>query len=494
MERAIELEILSSLVGNQSEEFWEFRDRLDEFQFEYEPAKLIFRLLRTHWKDGTDAPSPGFMRTYLRNLKDRIGPDMYDLSVKTVEEIYHADKDTKQARDFIAEFIAANEMKYFAEEIGSLEMGSYRSYIAGVQDRLDRIAQLERAKVQHPGLDPFSHEFLKNPSRKIRENYGGIPIGTGFERFDTFIDPLYPGEFGLFIAPTGKGKSVWLTNLAWNAAYNYRIRVVYFALDNLAAEFAERFHTRATGIDVKFARKHYDDDVVDKKVADKFYAKTGGEALRVHIRDFPRNTISVRDIRKYLRSMRRQWVREDRKAGLPEDQWGKVGLLLVDYGDLMILDKPTGQDWIDRERNYNNLSALGSDERCPVWSVSQTNTDAVRKGGGNVKEWHAAGGMSKLSPVRIGLSLLQSPQEYLQGVFNMYCWKATRSQSGIVFPMKIKYNKQLILEQKDMEPYALAGGHLRGNFDPESDSEFKEEARIDTDIFGNVEEFYKKEG
>lgn len=492
MEKQVQLEILSALVGPTADEFWEFGDRLNEFQFDYEPAKIIFRLLQSHWKRSPEIPSPGLIKTYLRHLRTKIGPDLFSLANDTVDYVFLEKNSTSSSREYVAEFIAANELKYFPDEISSLEMGGYRAYIASVQERFEKIAELERAKAEQPGLDPFSHSFLKNPSRKIKENYGGIPIGTGFKRFDTYIDPLYPGEFGLFIAPTGKGKSVYLVNLAWHACYDLRLRVVYFALDNLAAEFAERFHTRASGFDVKGARKNFPDEVVDTKIAERFYQRTNGEELRLHIRDFPRNTISVRDIKKYLRSMRRKWIREDKRAGLPEKEWGKVGLILVDYGDLMVLDRPTGHDWLDRERNYNDLAALGVDERCPVWSVSQTNTDGTKKSQGNAREWHAAGGMAKLSPVRVGCSMLQTPQEYLQGIFSCYVWKATRSQSGIVFPMRIRYSTQTIQERIDIEPWALAGGELKqGDTEDDGTKEaFRNEEPIDTDIFGNVEDFY----
>lgn len=494
MDKGVEIEILSALVGENAADYWDFGDRLSEFHFEYEPVKILFKLLKSHWKRSQATPSPGELRTYIRLLRPTRGPDICDLMDKDLDFIYA--KERASTKDFIAEFIAGREINAFSREIDNLEMGNYRDYVKNLSERLDKLHNLEGHKETHPGLDPFSHSFLKDWSRKIKESYGGVPIGTGFHRFDDIIDPLYPGELGLFIAPTGKGKSVWLSNLAWYACNDLRLRVLYFALDNLAAEFAERLLTRATGIYIKGARRKYPEEVVDRKVTEKFYEVTNGEELRLHIRDFPRNTVSVRDIRAYIKSKRKAWIKEDKKAGLPEKDWGKVGLIAMDYGDLMVLENPSGQDWLDREKLYNNLTALGAEELCPVWTVSQTNTKGMEeRAQGQIKEYHAAGGGSKLSPVRIGLSLMQAPEEKLKGIFSVYVWKATRSESGIVFPMKINYKKQLITERLDLDPYVLAGGIISNHEEntEENHDEFREERNIDPDIFSGVTEHFRSE-
>lgn len=486
MEKGVEEEILASLVGKEAVDFWSFGSSLNEFHFTYEPARLVFRILSEHWKKVKDTPTPGLVKTYLGRLKSKIGPDLWELSRTLVDTIYSSEK--ASTKEYISEFIVAQELEAIAEEATTLEFGQGRQYLDNLTVRLEHLKTLEGKKEFENCVRPFSKEFISGASKNLDVAYTGVPVGTGFERFDSYIDPLYPGELGVFIAPTGHGKSVWLVNLAWYCANVLDLRVVYYALDNLAAEFAERMLTVATGIPIRSARKKYSDKKVDKAISKAFYKASGGRNLRVDIQGFPRNAISVRDLKSHIRAMRPEWVKEDLKRDIPLDDAGKIDVIIMDYGDLMLPEQPSGQDWLDREKIYNSLSGLGTEELCPVWTVSQVGVDAVKKSNGVTKSYHIAGAWGKLAPVRIGIAMQQTPEEYLKGIFSAYVFKSTRSMANIVFPMKVDYAKQKITEDLNLDPHQATGGAIFERDVEDVGEELRDEAPMKADIFGGVDE------
>jgi len=77
-----------------------------------------------------------------------------------------------------------------------------------------------------------------------------IVIPSGFKRLDAIIGGIQPGELGLVLATTGKGKSIFLTNLAYYAV-KMGFSVVYFALEMPARQIAARQDARWLGINYK---------------------------------------------------------------------------------------------------------------------------------------------------------------------------------------------------------------------------------------------------
>ena len=153
-----ELEIISALVGPNASDFWEFGDRLSEYHFEYEPAKVLFLILKSHWKRAQDIPSEWLLRKHLGMLQGRLGPDLHSLALKGIERAYKPGNKTTEA--FLSEFISGREVANFRKETENLELGQYKEYVRSLSERLDKLNSIGGHQEETPGIDPFSHKFL----------------------------------------------------------------------------------------------------------------------------------------------------------------------------------------------------------------------------------------------------------------------------------------------------------------------------------------------
>ena len=82
--------------------------------------------------------------------------------------------------------------------------------------------------------------------REHPEEFCSIP--TGITGLDNIIGGLQPTELGLVVATTGRGKSITLTNFAFNAAKRGH-QVLYVSLEMPADQVAQRIDSRWSGME-----------------------------------------------------------------------------------------------------------------------------------------------------------------------------------------------------------------------------------------------------
>jgi replicative DNA helicase len=190
-------------------------------------------------------------------------------------------------------------------------------------------------------------------------------IPTGIKKLDSIISGIQPGELALCIGTTGRGKSIMLSNLAYNAV-RLGFETAYFAFEMPARQIAQRADSRWLGIQYnKFKNYDFKPSELEEIDARLKKMKDLWKGL-FQIFSMPVRTATINTVRSAL-----------------EDIHIKNGfspkLVIFDSGDHLL---PTGKSEsfrLDQANVYWSLKSLAEDLGISVWSSTQAKQEFAKK-------------------------------------------------------------------------------------------------------------------
>lgn len=262
--------------------------------------------------------------------------------------------------------------------------------------------------------------YFDNPRKrleKLKSNNGQISTG-----WPTLDDKLYGGfnrgELNIFAAPSGGGKSLFLTNLGINWALN-NLNVIYFTFELAEELVSMRIDSMLTGIKTKEIFKHLDD--VELKV--KMIQKRSGS---IQVKYMPSGK-NVNDLRAYLKEYKIT-------TGLQPD------VLLIDYLDLMmpLSVKVSPSDLFIKDKYVSEeLRNLAMETKCITVTASQLNRSAIEEI--EFDHSHISGGLSKIQTADNVIGIFSSRSLKDQGKFQIQLMK-TRNSNGVGQKIDLDFN------------------------------------------------------
>lgn len=187
-------------------------------------------------------------------------------------------------------------------------------------------------------------------------------LGDAAEGLDKVLrGGLEQERLGIVMMPTGKGKSVFLLNIAGNAVFQ-RYNVIYITLELSETDLMKRFTMFFTGLN---------EDTIDGMTAEALRAtilssyqlKNLGKLV---VKNFPMSSVSVGGIETYLRQTKHRF-------GWSPD------LLVVDYLDIIRRPFKSAETHEQLEEISKQLKGLAQRHRIPVWTASQVNRTGAQK-------------------------------------------------------------------------------------------------------------------
>jgi len=190
----------------------------------------------------------------------------------------------------------------------------------------------------------YKLDFEKRFVVKLRS-----PVSTGWSLVDKLCKGgLGSGELGVVIAPTGAGKSMALVHLGTQALMAGKT-VVHFTLELGDTVVASRYDSCLTGIHLK--------DLYERK--DEIYEKIKDLKGNIIVKEYPTKSASVVTLKNHLHKLKTRGI--------------EVGMIIVDYGDLLKCTGNYREKRIELESIYEDLRGMAQEYRCPIWTASQTN-------------------------------------------------------------------------------------------------------------------------
>lgn len=176
-------------------------------------------------------------------------------------------------------------------------------------------------------------------------------VSTGWDVLDGMTQGgLGSGELGVVIASTGAGKSMVLAHLGAQALKQGKT-VVHYTLELDDKTIGRRYDAALTGIPLNSlsAKK----DVVFEKIKD-----VPGKLI---IKEYPTKSASPETLRNHLTKLKERDI--------------NVGMIIVDYGDLLRPSVTRKEKREELETIYEELRGIAKENGCPLYTASQTNRD-----------------------------------------------------------------------------------------------------------------------
>jgi len=229
--------------------------------------------------------------------------------------------------------------------------GAPSELVDHAEKRIFELRRHERAKRDMRLADAIGDELerIREASRSDREYLG---LTSGLRTLDDITGGWQPGNLIVMAARPGMGKSSVALNFASHAARDEQAAVLFCSLEMSTSETVQRHLATETQITTQRLRRG---DVSDSDWPKLLEAGSRAEQLRFRLLDDPAITPTQ------LRAQARAISARD----------GGLGLVIVDYLQLMRPDKPSGNRVEDVSSLSRALKLLAMELRCPVIALSQ---------------------------------------------------------------------------------------------------------------------------
>jgi len=246
----------------------------------------------------------------------------------------------------------------------------------------------------------------------IMEDVKRNSVSTGWNVIDELMDGgLGPGELGVVMAPSGIGKSWFLSKIACSALQKGK-NVLHYSLELSENYVGQRYTTILTNIQTS---EH-------KERKDEIIRKIKGTPGRVRIKYYPPQFASSKTIAAHIEKLK--------QVGFLAD------LIIIDYADLLKSGNGN-RDGLYAELGgiYEELRGLSGEYGIPIWTATQTNRAAIEHeviGADSVGDSY-----KKVQTADFIMSVSRKTKDKLSNTGRIHIVKNRFGPDGMTFPAKI---------------------------------------------------------
>lgn len=374
----------------------DFSERIEPEFFGSNEARYLARLALHYWEDQQALlPETGVFNA-LDDDEDDEKLEEYGVSYKACEQLWDALEPVKN-----------NETEYFwkaADDFCRRQgLGLALREATEVLDDEGPAAAMKVIDLARIKLEPRTMKTAK-VFGGITEMLGRLRIkheegnfaSTGLPKLDRYLGGgVLPGEFAAFIAPTGRGKTMWLCHVAAKG-YMFGLEVLYYTLEVDRDEISLRTLSSVSGVSINdmklwamYGRGDGEDATADGRetpedAIQKLYkriALIGGNRREVDVIDLGQATVQT---------IAADIDRRKREGGNPK-------LVVIDYADRLTPTVHREKKEHEELQIFRDLVALAKDEQVAIWtaiqgnrqSLGRKNVDLRQISGAYAKAWEA---------------------------------------------------------------------------------------------------------
>ena len=235
------------------------------------------------------------------------------------------------------------------------------------------------------------------------------PQSTGWKYIDEITQGgLGKGELGVVVAPTGAGKSMVLTALGTQAIKEGKT-VVHYTLELSDKVIGRRYDSCITKVGLS------DLNSFKEQVYDEISQLKGS----LIIKEYPTKSASTQTLRNHLDKLKKRGI--------------EIGMIVVDYADLLKPVSVTKEKRHDLENIYEELRGMAQVYECPLWTASQTNRSGLNAEVVTMEAISEA--FNKCFVADFICSVSRTAQDKVNNTGRMFVAKNRNGADGIVFPI-----------------------------------------------------------
>jgi replicative DNA helicase len=328
---------------------------------------------------------------------------------------FDGDSVQKGAFSFIRQGEYAGMAKYVLE---NLKLGKLN------EDTLDSIEEKIKKIGQIGVEDDDGVDIFENIDSALQEEYRD-PTPTGIATLDTLMGGgLGKGEMGIFLAPSGVGKTTFLSLLA-NHSFTIGKKVLQIVFEDTVDEVRRKHY--AIWSKYKLSEIDQNRDDVREQVVDiqNEISEKGGKLI---IKKFSQEDTTIPKIRKWIDRYRK-------KTGINFD------IVLLDYLDCVEPHKKGVDQNAIELQIVKAFEAMAGDYNIPCWSALQTNRSGF--GAEFIRHENMGGNIKRAQKTHFLMSGAKTADQKRGGMANLVILKARFAQDGQEFENVIFNNDQV---------------------------------------------------
>ena len=252
------------------------------------------------------------------------------------------------------------------------------------------------------------------------------PQSTGWKHIDDITaGGLGKSELGVVVAPTGAGKSMVLTCLGAQAIKEGKT-VVHYTMELSDKVIGRRYDSCITNIALNELNS-FKEQVYEE------ISELNGSLI---IKEYPTKSASTQTIKTHLEKLKKRGV--------------EVGMIIVDYADLLKPVHISREKRHDLENIYEELRGMAQENECPIWTASQTNRSGLNAEVVTMEAISEA--FNKCFVADFICSVSRTAQDKVNNTGRMFVAKNRNGVDGMVFPLMVDWsnvNMQVLAESTE---------------------------------------------
>ena len=330
--------------------------------------------------------------------------------------------DVKEAPIEGSDFVQEKSLKFCKQQELQKVMSKAQKIIdKGDFESYDHLEEMVREALQVGEVDTGTSDVFSNLDVVLDDDYRH-PIPMGVPGIDNLMKGgLAKGEIGVILAPTGVGKTTFLTKIS-NHAFNLGYSVLQIFFEDNPKIIQRKHFTLWTGIAPDNLSNHRDE--VMTKVRDiKENTKNS-----LTLKKLPSDTLTMNQIKNQVRKM----IAEG----------NKIDMIVVDYIDCITPDKNLGDEWKSEGSVMRAFEAMCHELDIVGWTATQGNRSSISS---EVVTTDQMGGSIKKAQVgHVIISVAKSLQQKEMNLATIAITKSRIGKDGIVFE-NCKYDNEMLV-------------------------------------------------
>lgn len=253
------------------------------------------------------------------------------------------------------EWVQEQSFKFCKQQEIQKAINKAQKYIDGGDfQNYDKIETLISDAMRAGNTDIDFTDVFSNIEDALDENYRH-PIPTGIVGIDKTLGGIAKGEVGLVVAPTGVGKTTFLTKVS-NSAFNSGYNVLQIFFEDNIDEIKRKHYTLWTQIHPENLSKNK--ELVTNKVNEIQSTMTNKLLLKC----FP-SSITVSRIKSQIKQLQKDGT--------------NVDMVVIDYVDRIGSDMKTNESWKAQGPIMRDLESMCKELNVAIWTAVQGNRESI---------------------------------------------------------------------------------------------------------------------
>jgi replicative DNA helicase len=385
-------------------------DVIESRYFDNQYYRLIMQMVKEYYENYQTTPSFDALDqiTRIEVTSEMAQRNIFDM-MKEIKKISYEDHLWVQEKSL--KFCKQQELKKAIKKVNKiLEKGDFESY--------DKCEEYIRDAIQVGEDSEGALDVFSKLEEALQEDFRH-PIATGISGIDNLLDGgLAKGEIGVFLAPTGVGKTTILSKIA-NEAYNsdYNVLQIFFE-DN--PKIIQRKHITCWTKIASKQQSEKKEEVLEKLAK----CRTKGKLI---LEKLPSDSITMTNIKNKIRKL--------------VSEGNKFDMIVLDYIDCVIPSRNFDNEWKGEGAVMRQFETMCTEMDLVGWTAAQGNRSSISS---EVVTTDQMGGSIKKAQVgHVIISIAKTLQQKELGLATIAITKSRIGQDGIVFE-NCKFDNEML--------------------------------------------------